>query len=175
MGGEHPDDVIVHNVGDEDQEEDQADLDETLLEGQAEIATAKALERKKKDVTTIENGDGEKIENAKIHADESHKGDDGVGALRNGFTGGARDTDDALELFDGDSATEKLADHVDGLRDESRSLQARGFEGFDRANAFIGEREFALDANLIILFSAFGHALLRSDGEGELLSLAIDI
>jgi hypothetical protein len=40
-------DVVVHDVGDEGEEEDQADLDEAFLEGQAEIAAADAFKSEK--------------------------------------------------------------------------------------------------------------------------------
>jgi hypothetical protein len=43
MGGEEADYVVVHYVGEEGEEEDQADLDEALFEGEAEIAAADAF------------------------------------------------------------------------------------------------------------------------------------
>ena len=173
MEGEHADHVVVHDVDDEDKEEDEADLDEALFESEAEVAAANAFQRKKEDVAAIEDGDGQEIEDAKIDADENHEGNDGEGALGDGLTSGARNADDALELLDGDAAAEEFADHIDGLGDERGSLQASGLEGLERTDAIIREREFALNADLVVLFSAFGHTALGSDGESDLLAFAI--
>src|SRR5260370_20973996 len=100
--------VVVHYVGEKDQEEDQAYLDEAFFEGEAEGAAADALEREEKDVASVEDGNGKKIEDAEIDADERHQRDNCEGALRNGFAGGAGDADYALELFDGDTAAEEF-------------------------------------------------------------------
>ncbi len=58
--------VVVHDVGEEGQEKDQADLNEALFERKAEIAAADALESKEKDVSSIENRDGEQIQDTQV-------------------------------------------------------------------------------------------------------------
>ena len=73
-------------------------------------------------MATIEDGDGKKIEDAEIDADEGHETDDSVGALGDGLSCGAGDADNALELLDGDAAADKLADNIDGLRDKRSGL-----------------------------------------------------
>lgn len=128
MAHEHAGYIIVGNVNDEDQEKDKADLDKTLLEGEAEIAPANAFEKKKKNLAAIQNGDGKKVENAEINTDESHETDDRVRALGDGLPSGARDPYDTLKLFHGDASAEKLADDIDGLRDERNRLEPGGLE-----------------------------------------------
>ena len=121
--GQHARNVVVGDVDDEGEEKDQANLDEALFEGEAEIAAAKSFEDEKDDVATIEDGDGEKIEDAEIDADEGHETDDSVGALGDGLSGGAGDADNALQLLDGDAAADKFADNANGLGDKrSRSV-----------------------------------------------------
>jgi hypothetical protein len=44
---EHPHHVVVHDVRDENEEKNQADLDEAFLEREAEIAPANSFKRKK--------------------------------------------------------------------------------------------------------------------------------
>ena len=68
--------IVVHDVGDKSEKEDQADLDEALLESEAEVATANAFKSEQENVATIEDGDRKKIQNAQVDTDESHERDD---------------------------------------------------------------------------------------------------
>jgi len=171
---EEADYVVIHDVGEEDQEEDEANLDEAFLEGEAEIAAADAFEGEEEDVASVEDGNGEKIQDAEIDADEGHERDDGEGALRNSFAGGAGDADEALELLGGDAAAEEFAEDAEGFFHDFPGAGAGFGESLDHADALVGEGGFGSDADLILGVGGVGDALLGRDGESESLAAAFD-
>ena len=124
-------------------------------------------------MSAIENGNRQEIEDAKVHANEGHEGDDGEGSHRDGFTGGARDADNALQFLDRDAATEKFAEDTESFGDDIAGLQSGGLDGFDWLNGSIGQVHFWRDTNLIVLLRRIGGALLGRDGEGKKLALAL--
>src|SRR6266571_995782 len=111
MNGKQPHHVIVHNVGKEHQQEHQSDLNEALLEGQAEIAAAYALQREQENVSAVENGNGQEIQDAQVKADHCHQVDDVNGPLLHGLASQHGDAHETLQLPDGESSGEKSADY----------------------------------------------------------------
>ena len=67
----------------------------------------------------------------------------------NGFTGGAGDADDALELLDGDAPAEKFAEDADGVFDDFVGARTGFGDGERESGVFVGERRFGSDADLI--------------------------
>jgi hypothetical protein len=174
MAWEQADYVVVHDVGEQDQEEDEAYLDEAFLEGEAEVAAAKAFEREEENVASVEDGNGKKIEDAEVDADEGHQRDDGEGALRNGLTSGARDADYALELLDGDAAAKEFAEDAEGFFHDIPGARAGFGDGLREADSFIGESGFGCHADLIFGVGGIGDSLFGRDGESESLAAAVD-
>jgi hypothetical protein len=66
-------DVAVHDEAEDGQEEDQADLDEALFHGDAEIAAEGAFDGEEQDVAAIEDWNWEKVEQAEVEADRRHE------------------------------------------------------------------------------------------------------
>src|ERR1700682_2703709 len=81
MDRKKPRHVIVHNVAEEHQEKHQSNLNEALLESQAEIAPPDSFQSEKQDVSTIQYWDRQKIQDPQIKADDGHQVDHGVRAF----------------------------------------------------------------------------------------------
>jgi hypothetical protein len=64
MDRKKPRHVIVHGVSEEHQDQDQPYLNETLLEGQAEIPAPDSFQSKEQDVSAIQYGYRHKIQHA---------------------------------------------------------------------------------------------------------------
>src|SRR5262249_20941571 len=65
--------VVVHNVREQHQEEHQSYLHEALLEAEAEIAPADAFHREQEDVSAIQDGNRQQIEDTEIQAKDCHQ------------------------------------------------------------------------------------------------------
>jgi hypothetical protein len=172
MGGQESHDVVVHYVGEQGQQENEAYLDEALLERKAEIAAANSLEGEKQDMATIENRNGQKVQDAEVHADEGHEKDSGGGAQRDSFTGCARDANNALKVFNGNATTEKFSDDAKSVGNESASLCKTFSKGIDKAEGFVGNFNVGTDADLIDLVASLGGSDFGSDGKGDQLTVA---
>src|SRR3982074_2467529 len=114
---EHAHYVVVHNVGEEEEEEDETDRDEAFFEGHAEVATHAALYGEEQNIAAVENRDGQKIQDAKINADEHHERKNRERAFAHGLTRSAGNADRALQLLDGDAPAEEPADDAECFRD----------------------------------------------------------
>jgi len=62
MVRKQPQNVIVHNDREDEQQEDHADGDETLLHAHAEVAADQSLNRQEQDVPSIERRNREKVQ-----------------------------------------------------------------------------------------------------------------
>src|SRR5690348_10446351 len=100
MNREQAHDVVVHDVGEQDQEKDEADLDEALFERQAEIAAANAFHGEQQNVSAIENRNRQQVEDAQIQAKHRHQVDGVNGALLDRLARLHRDSHNALQLPD---------------------------------------------------------------------------
>src|SRR5215470_12409940 len=92
---EPPQNVMIHDDGEEHQKEDQSDLNVAFLKGQAEIAAQAAFDGEEQDVATVENGNRKQVQDAEVHADQNHKRNYGERATLDGFVGFAADSDGA--------------------------------------------------------------------------------
>src|SRR5205085_2037921 len=110
-----PHHVIVHNVREEHQEEHQAHLNEAFLEAQAEIAAADAFHGEKQDVSAIQDGNRQQIEDAKVQTQNRHQRDDGKSSLLHRLARFVGYADDALELLGCHFAGNQLPDDVNDL------------------------------------------------------------
>src|SRR5712692_9150613 len=141
MSRKQPHDVIVHNVGKEYQEEDEADLHEALFEGQAEVTATDPFHGKEQDITAIEDRNRQQVEDAEVHADQHHERNDRQRPPPNSFARGARNTHRALKLPDGDSPAEELSNDADRL--------LHAFAGHCQGVAHaIGERDAAVGSGI---------------------------
>src|SRR5919109_3876537 len=101
MKWKQPHHVVVHDVSEQHQKEDQADLNKALFESHAEIAAANAFQGEQQDVSAIENRNGQQVEDAKVQAQRSHQRDYGKRAFLHGLARFGGDADDTLELLGG--------------------------------------------------------------------------
>src|SRR5438874_12884790 len=94
-------DVIVHDVSEEQQKEDKADLNDALFDRHAQIAAHQAFNTKQENLAAVENRDRQKIQDPKVDADESHEHNHFRWPVMYRVSGNLRDADDALQLLDG--------------------------------------------------------------------------
>src|SRR5258708_19831660 len=106
---------IVDNVCEEDQQEHEANLNEALLEGQAEIAAADPFQGEQKDISAIKDRDGQQVQYAQVPADQNHQRNHRERSLSNGVPSGARNADRALQLPDGNAPAKKISADSDGF------------------------------------------------------------
>jgi len=170
--GEKADDVVVHDVGKEGQKKDEAHLNESLLEGETKIAAANAFEGEEQDVSSIKNRDREKIQDAKVDANEGHEQDRGGGAEGDGFTRGARNANHALQILNRNATTEKSRNDAYGIGNESTGLCEPLLEGIDDAERFVRNLNIRADSNLVDLVAGLGGTDFGSDGKCDGLAVA---
>lgn len=89
---------MVHHNGKEHQKEDETYLNEALFEGDAQVAPANSFYGKQQQVSAVKYGDGKKIQDAEIQADDRHQIDDVKSAFLHCLSGHVCDSNDALEL-----------------------------------------------------------------------------
>jgi len=66
-------DVVEHDVGEEDDDEDESDLVDAFFEGQIDVTANHALDEQEEDHAAIENGERHQVEDSKIDADGGHR------------------------------------------------------------------------------------------------------
>src|SRR5882757_2553414 len=88
-------------------QEDQPNLNEALLESKAEILSANAFQRKQQDVSAVQNGDWQQIQNPKIDTHAGHQQDHRHWTPMDRISGRARNLDDSMELPHRKASAEK--------------------------------------------------------------------
>src|SRR5438477_408620 len=66
-------DVIVHDVSEQQQKKHKSYLNEALLNDHAQVAAQQTFNRQQQNLPAIENRNRQQIQNSKIHADERHQ------------------------------------------------------------------------------------------------------
>src|SRR6267378_4644360 len=69
---QQPHNVIVHNVSEQHQEEHESNLHESLFERQTEIAAANSFHRQQENISSVQDGNGQEIQNSQVQADDGH-------------------------------------------------------------------------------------------------------
>src|SRR5258708_3918177 len=175
MRRKHPHHVIVHNVCEEDQQEHEANLNEALLEGQAEIAAADAFQGEQKDISAIKDRDGQQVQYAQVHADQNHQRNHRERSLSNGFPSGARNADRALQLPDGNAPAKKFSDDSDGFLSALAGHHECVASAIRERNAAVRSWVNHGHAYLISGFTGFRDALLRLHVGMDQLALAFQV
>src|SRR2546430_2831298 len=175
MRRKHAHHVIVHNVSEEDQQEDEADLYEALLEGEAEIATADPFQGKQKYVPAIKDGDGQEVQDAQVHTDQNHQRNHRQRSLSDGFASGARNPHRALKLPDRNTPAEEFSHYSDGLLDALAGHYDSIANPSREGSAAVGGRVKHGPSYLISGFAGFRDALLRRHVGMDQLTLALHI
>src|ERR1700741_3643036 len=109
MNRNQSDDVIVHDVGKQQQKEHEADLNKAFFNRHAQIAAHQAFDSQHKNLTTVENRDRQQIEDAQVDADEGHQRNDLRRSSVYCVAGDLRDADHALQLLDRGAPAEQFS------------------------------------------------------------------
>src|SRR5882724_1753055 len=165
-------DVIVHDVGKEQQKEDEANLNETFFDRHAQIATHQAFNAEQQNLPAIKNRKRQKVEDAEVHADKGHQQDDLRWATANRFAGNLRDANNALQLLDARASAEKFADHAHRLCEKITGFSESVLGGFTKRGALINDVVLIDNTNLPGVFRAVAQSLLRSHAERKNLALS---
>ena len=120
----------------------------------------------------IENGDGQKIQDAEVDADEGHEQDRGGWAERDGFTGSTRNADDALKVLHGNAAGNEPGNHAKSIGDEFAGLCKASFERLDDAKGLMRKGDVWSHADLVDLVPSLRCADFGSDGKSDRLAVA---
>src|SRR5690348_8686276 len=115
VAGEEADDVVVHHEAEDSEQKHEADLDEALLHGEAEVAAERAFDGEHEDVAAVEYRDGKEIQDAEIDAEKRHEEDELGSAELRGFRGHVNDADGPGEILERDAAGEKSGEHGEDL------------------------------------------------------------
>src|SRR5882724_12632857 len=115
MNRNQSDDVIVHDVSKEQQQEHKTNLNKTLFDRHAQIPTHQTFNTEQKDLAAVENWYRQQVENAKIYADERHQRDDLRRAAVYRVAGNLRDAHYALQLLHGRAPAEQFPHHAKRL------------------------------------------------------------
>src|SRR5450631_4491533 len=175
MRWEHAHDVVVHGICHDRQEEDEANLHEALFKRHAEVPAHDAFDSEQQYVSAVKNGNGQKIQDAEIHADQHHQRKDRKRAFAYGFTGGTRNTHHALQLFDGNAAAEKSGNHANGFADAIAGGDQSVVQSLSKSFAAIGSAVANGDSHLINFVAGFGYARDGLDLGMNRLALTLQI
>src|ERR1700756_2603961 len=115
MNRNQSDDVIVHDVGKEQQKEHEADLNEAFFHRHAQITAHQAFDTQQQDLAAIENRNRQQIENAQVDADESHQRNNLRRSAVHCIAGNLRDADHALQLLDRGASAEQFSNDSKSL------------------------------------------------------------
>ena len=113
VGGDEFGDVVEDDDCGEEDDADEGDLVDALFELLVDVAADEALDGEKGDHASVQDGDGQEVEDAQVEADESHGADDGDPAGKvEGFMDLDADADGARKGFDRDLAGEEAVENV---------------------------------------------------------------
>src|ERR1700680_2352147 len=167
-----PQNVIVHNDREDDQEEHQADLYKALLEAQAQIAPHDSLNRKKQNIPTVQDGNRQEIQNAQVNADKNHKENYVHRPSAHGLARHVRNSHRSVELIERDAPAESFPDHVrrspDGVDGPGAGEPQALAERYVLVGAFVPRK----NPDLVSILSGLRRILLRCYGQMRGLSLA---
>src|SRR5271165_6040271 len=105
--------VVVDNDHEEQQYEYKGRLIDALLNADADVAPHDRLNDEFQKSATVQDGDGQKVEDAEVEADHCHQAKQGCPSrLTRGVTGSTRNTDRSFHLLDGDLVLEHLLHQV---------------------------------------------------------------
>src|SRR6185437_13300631 len=107
-------DVVEDDESGEDQETDERDLVNALFELLIDVTADDAFNDKEEDHAAVQDGDGQKIEDAQIERDVGHQADEGHPAGHgDGLVNLLADSDGAAQAADGDLAREHALEDLD--------------------------------------------------------------
>src|SRR5579883_2725434 len=170
-----PQNVMIHNNGEEDQKEDEANLNVAFFERHTQVAPQASFNRQEQNVSAIENRDGQEIENTKIDADQNHQRDDSQGTAVHGALRLVTNPHRPLQLADRNPAGEELSDHIHRAAHRVPREVVGDAQTLAETHATIGCLLAPHDPNLIDAFPIIIEAHLRGDGRVNYLAFAQNI
>src|SRR6266850_1454460 len=166
--------VIVHNVGEQHQEEHKSNLHEALFERQAEIAATDAFQSQQQDIAAVQDRNGQQVQDSQVHADEHHERYHRQRPLANGFARGTRNANGTLQLLHGNAPAKELPDDADSFFDAFASHRKCISRSIREGHSPVRSRVANDHSNLIDRFSGFSDALLRRNFCMDGLTLAFE-
>ncbi len=158
-----PQNVIVHNDREDQQQEHHADGDEALLHAQAQVTPDRSFDEEHQDVAAIERRNRQEIQHGQVHADHGHQGEQFRHTFSCGFAGGSWQFPGAFELLERHVAAEKFGDNVNNLPGHQQ-VCAGGIDncGAQRQTALHQITTLNTDANLPVRNAVPDADLLRA-------------
>src|SRR5258708_11838612 len=175
MRRQQPHDVIVHNVGKQDQEKHQSDLDEALLECETQVSPHEALDGQEQNVPSVEDWNGQQVQDSQVNANQYHYGNHCRWAFADCFAGNARNPNGALELLHGNAPAEEFSNHSHGILDHFEGSPRRRRSARCKAHPLIRDIGIGSNTDLIVVSARLGYALFGRYSQMQDLSIALDI
>src|SRR5216684_2249777 len=169
---QQPHNVIVHNVGEQHQEEDKSNLHEAFFERQAEIAATNGFQCQQKDVASIEDGDRQQVQDAEVQTDHGHQVDGVHRTFLNRLASLYGNPYEALQLPDGQFAREEPANHAHELACGIDRFTGGFLHGGGKAHCFEGPLGSGRHSNPPNRLTVFILVLYRVNGNGQFISIA---
>src|SRR5579875_867761 len=164
--------VTIKSQGDQTEQENQSDLDEALLDGDAQIATETAFDSEHENVAAIENRNREQIEDTEIEADVGHPRKKRCWTTLSGLPGQLNDADGTGQVSHRDGAVEETGEDVAHHPHKIPGLADGVFRRLENSLPLEIFRLLGNDADLPGHFTGTVHRVDGGNGHGYIFAIA---